>query len=103
MGKTVTHSVASAKNTETGKIISFEKESGIAKLKQENRKITFINVQGVFQLDFNEEANASFMEDSTLRMVVLKPEKAANELNLQQFVHSSGYELGSLLFTKNQR
>lgn len=54
----------------------FEKKSGIAKLKQENRKITFINVQGVFQLDFNE--------------VVLKPKKAANELNLQQLSIQAG-------------
>lgn len=92
VGKTVTLSLSSAKSTETvtGKIISFEKESGIAKLKQENGKITFINVQGIFQLDFNEEANASFMEDSTLRMVVLKPEKATNELNLQQLSIQAG-------------
>jgi hypothetical protein len=92
VGKTITLSIASAKNTETvtGKIISFEKESGIAKLKQENGKITFINVQGIFQLDFNEEANATFMEDSTLRMVLLKPEKAATELNLQQLSIQAG-------------
>lgn len=92
VGKTVTLSLASAKSTETvtGKIISVEKESGIAKLKQENGRVTFINVQGIFQLDFNEEANASFMEDSTLRMVVLKPEKAANELNLQQLSMQAG-------------
>lgn len=92
VGKTVTLSLSSAKSTETvtGKIISFEKESGIAKLKQENGKITFINVQGIFQLDFNEEANANFMEDSTLRMVVLKPDKATNELNLQQLSIQAG-------------
>lgn len=92
IGKTITLSFASAKNTETvtGKIISLEKESGIAKLKQENGKITFINVQGILQLDFNEEANATFMEDSTLRMVLLKPEKAASELSLQQLSMQAG-------------
>jgi hypothetical protein len=92
VGKTITLSLAIAKGTETvtGKIISFEKESGIAKLKLENGNIAFIHVQGIFQLDFKEEVNATFKEDSTLRMVLLKPEKAANELNLQQLSIQAG-------------
>lgn len=91
VGKAVTVSIM-AKNNETisGKIVGFEKESGIVKLKQDNGKITFLQTANIFQLDFNEEANSSFVQDSALRMVLLKPEKATNELNLQQLSMQAG-------------
>lgn len=91
VGKTVTISLANKSNeTVTGKILSFERLAGIVKLKQENGKITYLQTQNIFQLDFSEEANNNFMEDSTFRMVLLKPEKTASEINLQQLSIQAG-------------
>ena len=91
VGKTVTISLAN-KNNEyvAGKIVGFERQSGIVKLKQENGKISYLQTQNIFQLDFSEEANATFVEDSTFRMVLLKPEKPSNDINLQQLSMQGG-------------
>lgn len=91
VGKTVTVSIGSKSNeTVTGKIVSFERQAGIVKLKQENGRITYLQTQNIFQLDFSEDANVNFMEDSTFRMVLLKPEKPANDINLQQLSMQAG-------------
>ncbi|MFM7858398.1 MAG: hypothetical protein ACKO96_42385, partial [Flammeovirgaceae bacterium] len=91
IGKSVTISWTH-KNDETltGKILAFEKQHGLVKLKQDNGKITFVQAQTIFRLDFSDEANTEFMKDSTFKMVLLKPEKQANEINLQQLSLQAG-------------
>jgi hypothetical protein len=91
IGKSVTISWTHKNNeTLTGKILAFEKQHGLVKLKQDNGKITFAQVETIFRLDFNDEANTDFMKDSTFKMVVLKPEKQTNDINLQQLSMQAG-------------
>ncbi|MFM8740524.1 MAG: hypothetical protein ACKOC0_09990 [Cytophagales bacterium] len=91
VGKTVTISLHNKKDEAvTGKILSFEKKSQMVKLRQENGKITYLQTHNIFQLDFSEEMNATLVEDSTLRMVLLTPEKSANDINLQQLSMQAG-------------
>jgi hypothetical protein len=91
VGKQVTLSLSQKdEKTITGKIVSFEKEGMVVKIKQDNGKITLLNVQGVYQIDFSEEINKNYMEDSVRRMVLIQPEKAATELPLQELYMQAG-------------
>lgn len=74
----------------TGKIISFTKESMVLKIKQDNGKITILNTAGIYQIDFTEEANKTYKEDSVRRMVLVRPEKNATEISLQELYMQAG-------------
>jgi hypothetical protein len=54
------------------------------KVKQDNGRSSFLQVAGVYQLDFTEEENKMYFEDTIQRMTVLKPEKSVTELSLQE-------------------
>jgi hypothetical protein len=73
----------------TGKIVSFDAESMTVKVKQDNR-VTLLHVPGIYQIDFTEEENKTFLEDEVQRIMLLKPEKASNELSLQELYMQHG-------------
>jgi hypothetical protein len=74
----------------TGKLIDFNKETLLLKVKQDNGRLTLLPAQNIHQVDFLEEVNNSFVKDSIQRMVILKPEKTANEILLQQLSMQAG-------------
>ena len=91
IGKQITISLSQKdEKTVTGKIMSFEKEAMVVKIKQDNGKITMLNVQGIYQLDFNEEVSKTYKEDSVRRMVLIHPEKSASEISLQELYMQAG-------------
>jgi hypothetical protein len=91
IGKQVTLSLSQKeKNTITGKILSFEKESMVVKIKQDNGKITLLNTSGIYQIDFNEEGSSTYKEDSVRRMVLIHPEKSATDISLQELYIQAG-------------
>ncbi|MFM9839602.1 MAG: hypothetical protein ACKVOQ_15140 [Cyclobacteriaceae bacterium] len=101
IGKQVTLSLSQKeKNTITGKILSFEKESMVVKIKQDNGKITMLATLGIYQIDFNEEGSSTYKEDSVRRMVLIHPEKSAAEISLQELYIQAGMNwIPSYLFS----
>jgi hypothetical protein len=91
VGKQVTLSLTQKEDkTISGKIISFEKETMIVKIKQDNGKITLLTAAGIYQIDFVEEVSKTYKEDSVRRMVLIHPEKAAAEIGLQELYMQAG-------------
>jgi hypothetical protein len=91
VGKTVTASLTQKESKSiTGKIVSFEKETGVVTIRQDNGKLTIVNAQHIYLLDFENDIATTFLEDSVLRMVLLKPEKPCTEINLQQLSIQAG-------------
>jgi hypothetical protein len=91
VGKQVTLSLNQKEDKNiSGKIISFEKETMIVKIKQDNGKVTFLAVNGIYQIDFIEEVSKTYKEDSVRRMVLIHPEKASTEIGLQELYMQAG-------------
>jgi hypothetical protein len=91
VGKQVTLSLTQKEDkTISGKIVSFEKETMIVKIKQDNGKITFLAVSGIYQIDFTEEVSKTYKEDSVRRMVLIHPEKVTSEIGLQELYMQAG-------------
>ncbi|MBY0432924.1 MAG: hypothetical protein K2U26_02320 [Cyclobacteriaceae bacterium] len=91
VGKRVTVSLLQKETAPvTGKLIGFDKETLLAKIKQDNDKVTLVQAQSIYQVDFYEEAVATYLKDSISRMVIVTPEKPATELQLQQLAMQAG-------------
>jgi hypothetical protein len=91
VGKQVTVSLSQKEEKNiSGKILSFEKESMVVKIKQDNGKITFLHASGIYQIDFAEEVSKTYKEDSVRRMVLIHPEKSATEISLQELYIQAG-------------
>ncbi len=75
--------------TVTGKVTSYDLYSGIVRFTTDAGRTIVMNANSIYQADFKEEPSAFYMADSIKRMAVLKPEKAADNINLQQ-VHMTG-------------
>lgn len=93
IGATVTISLATVDhiaNTVTGKIVSFEQETRTVRLKQLNGKNTLLHTNEIYQLDFVEDERNVYLEDSVQRMIILKPEKAADNIGLQEIYLQTG-------------
>ena len=75
--------------TVTGKVTSYDLYSGIVRFTTDAGRTIVMNANSIYQADFKEEPSAFYMADSIKRMAVLKPEKVADNINLQQ-VHMTG-------------
>jgi hypothetical protein len=91
IGKQVTLSLSQKEEKNiSGKILSFEKETMVVKIKQDNGKTTFLSAAGIYQIDFAEEVSKTYKEDSVRRMVLVHPEKSATEISLQELYMQAG-------------
>lgn len=75
--------------TVTGKVTSYDLYSGIVRFTTDAGRTIVMNANSIYQADFKEEPSAYYMADSIKRMALLKPEKAADNIALQQ-VHMTG-------------
>jgi hypothetical protein len=75
--------------TVTGKVIAYDLYSGIVRFTTDAGRTIVMNANSIYQADFKEEPSAFYMADSIKRMAVLRPEKAADNIALQQ-VHITG-------------
>lgn len=75
--------------TVTGKVTAYDLYSGIVRFTTDAGRTIVMNANSIYQADFKEEPSAFYMADSIKRMAVLKPEKAADNIALQQ-VHMTG-------------
>lgn len=93
-GKQVTVSFSPGDDVDksvSGKVLAYDKKSGVLKLSIDGNKNAYINAGSIYQLTFNEDPAAFYMEDSIQKMLVLKPEKNADALQLQEVYMSRGF------------
>lgn len=70
--------------TLSGKVVSYDLYTGMLKFLTDAGKTTIMHVGKIYQADFKEDPSSTYLADSLLRLMVLKPEKTAAELSLQE-------------------
>ncbi len=73
----------------TGKVTAYDLYNGMMKFTTDAGRNLLMHVSTVYQADFKEDPSAFYLADSIKRMIILKPEKAADNISLQQ-VHMTG-------------
>jgi hypothetical protein len=77
--------------TVTGKIANYDLYSGILRLTTDGNKTVVIHADKIYEADFKEEPATFYMADSIKRMLVLKPEKQAENVTLQEIYMTKGF------------
>jgi hypothetical protein len=81
---------ANIDKTLSGTILDYNLNTGIVKFKGESGKISVLHTGSIYQVDFKEAENNFYMADSVKRMLVLKPEKPADNISLQEIFMTGG-------------
>ena len=74
----------------TGKITDYDLYTGIIKFTTDAGKNIVMHVANVYEADFKEDPSAYYIADSIKRMMVLKPDKSAENISLQQINMTGG-------------
>jgi hypothetical protein len=93
IGKSAVLSFAPLQKTDksiAGKILDYNQQSGVIKLKQDNGKIAAINTTDLYLVELQDDENKNFMADSVMRSLVLKPQNPAESIALQEYYMQSG-------------
>lgn len=93
MNKAVTISYSPTQGidkTVSGKVSDYDLYSGIMKFTTDAGKSMIMHVGQIYQADFKEDPSAFYMADSVKRMLILKPEKAAENISMQETYMTSG-------------
>jgi hypothetical protein len=93
VGKAVTVSYSPTQGidkTLSGTIVSFDKEVMAVKIKSDAGKTTTLYTASIYQVEFKDAENVQFTDDSIQRMIVIKPEKPAENLSVQEWYMQSG-------------
>ena len=75
--------------TLSGKVVSYDLYTGMLKFLTDAGKTSILHVGKIYQADFKDEPSSTYMADSLLRMMVMKPEKATTDLSLQEIYMTS--------------
>src|ERR1043165_2410443 len=73
----------------SGKITDYNLYSGMMRFTTDAGKNMIMHVGNIYDVEFKEEPSASYMADSIQRIMLLRPDKAADNINLQQ-IHVTG-------------
>ena len=87
VGKTATISFAPGQKLDkslSGKITSYNQQSGLIQVKQENGKLASIHSTDVYEVEFSEECNNFYLADSIQRSLVLSPQNPGENIALQE-------------------
>lgn len=74
----------------TGKVVNYDLKSGILKFITDKGNTLILNEGSIYQSDFKEDPSAFHLGDSVKRMVVLRPDKPADNLQLQEIYMTGG-------------
>ena len=74
----------------SGRIISYSLQSGLIQVKEDNGKLASINSTDVYEVEFAEESNTTFMADSIQRSLVLTPQNPADNISLEEIYMQTG-------------
>ncbi len=73
----------------SGTIQEFNQQTGMVKMKTDKGS-SWLKASSVYQVEFKDAENNTFLADSLKRMVVMQPEKTAATVALQEFYLQSG-------------
>lgn len=73
----------------SGTILDFNQQTNMVKIKTDKGS-SWLKASHVYQVEFKDTENNTFMADSLKRMIVLQPEKTAISIALQEFYLQSG-------------
>ncbi|MBS1684095.1 MAG: hypothetical protein JSS76_05040 [Bacteroidetes bacterium] len=93
VGKKVTLSVAPAGKIDravSGKILSYNQQSGLIRLQSDNNKIEVFKSGDVYLAEFAEEEKQTYLADSIQRSLVITPATASGSLNVQEIYLQTG-------------
>ena len=93
INKTVTLSYTPTQGIDksvSGKVLAYDLYTGILKFQTDAGKTLIMHVGSVYQADFKDDPSGYYMADSIKRMMVMKPEKPASDMTVQQIYMSSG-------------
>lgn len=76
--------------TATGKITNYDQRNGIIKFATDKGNTLILNEGSIYQADFKEDPIAYYMGDSIKRMIVLRPDKPADNMQLQEIYMTGG-------------
>lgn len=76
--------------TVSGKATAYDLYSGILKFTTDAGKNMVMHVGQIYQTDFKDDPSAYYIADSVQRMILLKPEKTADNISLQEVYMTSG-------------
>lgn len=77
--------------TVSGKVTDYDLYSGIMKFTTDAGKSVIMHVGQIYQADFKEDPSAFYMADSIKRMLIVKPEKQAETMGLQEIYMTGGF------------
>ncbi|MFN8323132.1 MAG: hypothetical protein U0T74_10785 [Chitinophagales bacterium] len=76
--------------TVSGKVSEYDLYSGIVKFTTDAGRNMIMHVGQIYQADFKEDPSDYYMADSVKRMLILKPEKVAETISMQETYMTSG-------------
>lgn len=84
----------------TGTLVSFNKVSGLIKLKTPEGKIVLINADNLNDIDFDATANETFKDDTLIRRASIYLDKPATEAPFNQVTMQNGLQWQPAYFIK---
>ena len=93
VGKAATISFApgqKADKTISGHIISYNLQSGLIQVREDNGKVAFIPSIDLYEVEFSEESNNYYLADSIQRSLVLTPQSAGENIALEEVYMETG-------------
>ncbi|MCW3127050.1 MAG: hypothetical protein JWO03_2708 [Bacteroidetes bacterium] len=93
VGKKVTISFSPAQKLDksvTGKILGYNQQTGLIRVQEDNGKIAALHSTDLYLVEFNEEENKTYMADSIQRSLILTPQNAAENINLEEIYLQTG-------------
>lgn len=76
--------------TVTGKVVHYDLKAGILKFVSDKGNSIILNEGSIYQADFKEDPSAYYMGDTVKRMIVLRPDKPADNMQLQEIYMTGG-------------
>lgn len=83
----------------TGNILDFYQPTQMLKFKTD-KGTSWISAKNIYQVEFKEQENTTFLADSLKKMIVVQPEKNAASIALQEFYLQSGINWVPSFFLK---
>ncbi len=93
VGKKVTLNISPAGKVDravSGKILSYNQQSGLIRLQSDNNKIEVFRSADVYLAEFSEEEKQTYLADSIQRSLVITPSTASGNMNLQEIYLQTG-------------
>ncbi len=93
IGKAATISFAPGQKADksiSGHIISYNLQSGLIQVREDNGKVAFIPSVDLYEIEFSEESNNYYLADSIQRSLMLTPQSTGENIALEEVYMETG-------------